>query len=63
MYNVKSKQAEEFIDHQEILDTLDYALSNKNNRALIESLIERLPCAKVCPTAKLPCYWSATSPT
>ena len=29
MYNVKSKQAEEFIDHQEILDTLDYALSNK----------------------------------
>ena len=46
MYNVKSKQAEEFIDHQEILDTLDYALSNKNNRALIESLIEKAALCK-----------------
>ena len=34
MYNVSSKQAEEFIDHQEILDTLDYARTNKDNRAL-----------------------------
>lgn len=25
MYNPKSDKAEEFIDHQEILDTLDYA--------------------------------------
>jgi len=41
MYNAKSNQAEEFIDHQEILDTLDYALSNKDNRTLIESLLEK----------------------
>ena len=41
MYNVSSKQAEEFIDHQEILDTLDYAHTNKDNRALIESLLEK----------------------
>ena len=45
MYNPKSKVAEEFIDHQEILDTLAYAQENKNNRELIESLLER---AKDC---------------
>lgn len=52
MYNVSSKQAEEFIDHQEILDTLDYARTNKDNRALIESLLERQPHAKVYPIVK-----------
>lgn len=41
MYNVKSKIAEEFIDDAEILATLDYARDNKNNRQLIEGLIER----------------------
>lgn len=41
MYNVHSKQAEEFIDHQEILDTLDYARTNRDNRVLIESLLEK----------------------
>ena len=29
MYNPKSLKAEEFIDHQEILDTLAYADENK----------------------------------
>lgn len=46
MYNVSSKQAEEFIDHQEILDTLDYAHTNKDNRALIESLLEKAASCK-----------------
>ena len=46
MYNVSSKQAEEFIDHQEILDTLDYAHTNKDNRALIESLFEKAASCK-----------------
>ena len=46
MYNVSSKQAEEFIDHQEILNTLDYARTNKNNRALIESLLEKAASCK-----------------
>ena len=41
MYDVKSKKATEFISHEEILDTLDYAEKNKDNRELIESLIER----------------------
>lgn len=41
MYNCKSKVATEFISHEEILDTLAYAEANRNNRALIDSLIER----------------------
>ncbi|WP_373759790.1 [FeFe] hydrogenase H-cluster radical SAM maturase HydG, partial [Bacteroides heparinolyticus] len=38
---MNSKRAEEFIHHQEILDTLEYAQANRNNRRLIESLIEK----------------------
>lgn len=45
MYNVKSNKAEEFINDQEILDTIEYAKENKDNRELIFSLIER---AKDC---------------
>lgn len=41
MYNVLSKKAEEFIDHQEILDTIAYAMENKSNRELIEGLLDR----------------------
>lgn len=45
MYNKKSAAAAEFINHEEILETLEYAKANKNNRELIDSLIER---AKDC---------------
>lgn len=45
MYNSKSKIATEFIDDEEIMDTLSYAQENKSNRELIQSLIER---AKDC---------------
>ncbi len=41
MYDKKSKTASDFIDDTEILETLDYAQRNKNNRELIESIIER----------------------
>lgn len=41
MYNVKSLHAEEFIDHQEILDTLAYADANKNNKELIYQILEK----------------------
>lgn len=41
MYNVKSMRAEEFIDHNEIIDTLRYAQENKDNKELIDSIIER----------------------
>ncbi|MGM9806231.1 MAG: [FeFe] hydrogenase H-cluster radical SAM maturase HydG [Candidatus Aphodosoma sp.] len=41
MYNKLSSVAEEFINHQEILDTLQWVDENKDNKALVESLIER----------------------
>ena len=41
MYNPKSLKAEEFIDHQEILDTLAYADANKNNVALIDQILNK----------------------
>ncbi len=41
MYNPKSLKAEEFINHEEILKTLDYAEQNKTNRELIEGIIEK----------------------
>ena len=41
MYDVNSKHAEDFINHEEILSTLAYADENKNNLPLIESLIEK----------------------
>ena len=41
MYNPKSLKAEEFIDNDEILDTLKYAEENKDNIELIDSLIEK----------------------
>lgn len=41
MYNVKSRIAEEFIDDAEIQETLKYARDHKNDRSLIEGLIER----------------------
>ena len=41
MYNPKSPKAEEFICHEEILDTLDYAEKNKNNLELIDEIIEK----------------------
>ncbi len=41
MYNPKSLKAEEFISHEEVLDTLAYAGNNKNNAELIDSIIEK----------------------
>ena len=41
MYNPNSKKAEEFISHEEILDTLKFAEENRNNRELIESVIQK----------------------
>lgn len=41
MYNPKSQNAEEFISHEEILDTLKYADENKNNSELIDKILEK----------------------
>ena len=46
MYKVDSPQAEEFIHHEEILETLEYAWSHKDNRAFIEQLIEKAALCK-----------------
>ena len=40
-YDPKSLKAEEFICHEEILDTLRYAEENKHNVELIDSLLEK----------------------
>ena len=41
IYNPKSLKAEEFINDQEILDTLEYAEQNKNNVELIDEILEK----------------------
>lgn len=41
IYDPKSRIADEFINHEEILDTLDYAEQNKHNEALISEIIEK----------------------
>lgn len=41
MYDPKSTKAEEFISHDEILATLEYAAQNKRNAELIDSIIEK----------------------
>ena len=41
MYDVNSKHADDFINHEEIVETLAYADENKDNLPLIESLIEK----------------------
>lgn len=40
-YDRKSKKAEEFINHEEILETLRYAEENKHNEALIDQILEK----------------------
>lgn len=41
MYNVKSSKAEEFISHEEVLKTLEYAESNKTNKTIINNILEK----------------------
>ena len=41
MYNPASRQAEEFINHKEILDSIQYARENQKNRELIEGLLKK----------------------
>ena len=46
MYDVMSERAEDFIDNNEILQSLEFAENNKNNRELIEVLIEKAALCK-----------------
>ncbi|MCI8858939.1 MAG: [FeFe] hydrogenase H-cluster radical SAM maturase HydG [Lachnospiraceae bacterium] len=41
MYQVMSPKAEEFISHEEIVESLAFAKENKNNRALIDQILTK----------------------
>ncbi len=41
VYDAASKKAEEFINHEEILETLSYADANKDNYPLIEEILNK----------------------
>ena len=41
IYDPKSRKAEEFINHEEILETIRYAEENKHNIPLIDSILEK----------------------
>lgn len=41
MYDMRSLKAEEFINDEEILATLEYAEQNKHNKALVEEILEK----------------------
>jgi len=45
MYDPKSPKAEEFISHEEVMETLEYAEKNKNDAGLVDEIIEK---AKLC---------------
>ncbi len=46
MYDPKSPRAEDFISHEEILATLDYAKENKSNAKLIDEILEKAKLRK-----------------
>ena len=46
MYNPSSLKAEEFISHEEIMDTLAYAEANKENFALIDEILAKAELCK-----------------
>ena len=46
MYDPKSMKAEEFISHEEILDTLAYAQENKSNEKLIDAILGKAKLRK-----------------
>ena len=52
MYNPSSTHADEFIDHAEILSTLDEAARESGNRERVLAILERRPCARALPTGK-----------
>lgn len=41
VYNPKSSKASEFINHEEILETLDYGRENAHNRELIIDILNK----------------------
>ena len=52
VYDPKSSKAAEFINHEEILGSLEYAKQNKNNKELIEGILDKANRAKGLITEK-----------
>ena len=46
MYNPMSPKAEEFISHEEILESIEYAQKNKDNAELIDKILEKASLMK-----------------
>ncbi|WP_455539008.1 [FeFe] hydrogenase H-cluster radical SAM maturase HydG [Terrisporobacter sp.] len=46
IYDPKSSKAEEFINHEEILESLEYAKANRGNKELIEGILDKANRAK-----------------
>ena len=46
IYDPKSSKAEEFITHEEILESLEYAKANKHNKELIKEILDKANKAK-----------------
>lgn len=46
MYNPKSHKAEEFINHEEVLASINYAEENKNNLELIDKILKKAKLGK-----------------
>lgn len=63
MYNKMSPHAEEFINHEEILESLDYAEENKDNYELIDSLIEKAALRKGLSHREASVLLACTEPT
>lgn len=58
-----SPHAEEFINHEEILESLDYAEKNKDNYELIDSLIEKAALRKGLSHREASVLLACTEPT
>lgn len=54
-YDPKSLKAEEFINHEEILESLDYAEKNKNNKELLRQILDKAKLARVSAIRKRLC--------
>lgn len=52
-YDPASTKAVEFINHEEILETLDYGRANAHNRDLIKAILEKRERPRVYPIGRL----------
>lgn len=63
MYDVKSARAEDFINDEEILDTLNYSAKHKSDAPLIKSILEKAALCKGISHRRLLFFWTAIFPS